>query len=48
MPACEAFSPSDTWAYTLAKKKNGTNTTDISPSISGLGREAAVAEDLQA
>ena len=26
--------PSETCAYTLAKKKNGTNTTDISPSTS--------------
>ena len=28
-PASEAFCPSDTCEYTLAKKKNGTNTTEF-------------------
>ena len=31
-PACEELLPSATWAYTLPKKKNGTNTIDISAS----------------
>jgi len=30
MPAFDALFCSEIWAYTLAKKKYGTNTTDIS------------------